>query len=191
MYTGFVVGEAMGSTTALDVAKSFNRNIYQRFGACEILRHDRDPRFMSEVMVEFNRLLHQQQRATLAYRPQENGQQENSVKTVVRSIKMYVDDEEQKDWDELFECLLICLNTSYDHTRKDTPFYLMHGWDAKMAIEAMIPVDQGTTKYTEAKLWRQAITRKYQYARRLALDLQISAKKKRQVNIIIRLLSQI
>jgi len=33
-------------------------------------------------------------------------------------------DPEQRDWDDLAESLMFALNTSYDHTRKETPFFL-------------------------------------------------------------------
>jgi hypothetical protein len=42
-------------------------------GASSLLRHDQDPRFMSEVFTRFRDLLGSRQRATLAYRPQANG----------------------------------------------------------------------------------------------------------------------
>ena len=180
MFTGYVVCDAMRSTTALDVAKSFSRCIYQRFGACEILRHDRDPRFMSEVMKEFNRMIGQQQRATLAYRPQAGGQHENKVKIVVRAVKAYVDDEGQRDWDDKMECLMFCLNTAYDHVRHDTAFYFAHGWDPKTTMESMVAIDQGDKKYAEATEWRRALQRDYSYARQWALDLQIETKDSRK-----------
>lgn len=33
--------------------------------------------------------------------------------------------------------LMFALNTSYDATRRDTPFFLVHGWDARSTISAM------------------------------------------------------
>ncbi|OWZ05082.1 reverse transcriptase [Phytophthora megakarya] len=36
-------------TDALTVTKVFEECIYRRFGAPSLIRHDRDPRFMSEV----------------------------------------------------------------------------------------------------------------------------------------------
>ena len=48
-FTGFVIAKAMNNTSALEVAKAFEENIFRRFGAPSLIRHDRDPRFMSEV----------------------------------------------------------------------------------------------------------------------------------------------
>ncbi|OWY93458.1 reverse transcriptase [Phytophthora megakarya] len=52
-FTGYVMGKAMADTTALRVAQAFEECMYQRFGAPPLIRHDRDPRFMSEVYQSF------------------------------------------------------------------------------------------------------------------------------------------
>jgi len=84
------------------------------------------------------------QRATLAYRPQVNGQQERSVQTRIRSIRAYVAEADQSDWDEHAERLMFALNTSFDATRLDTPFNLIHGWDAqgrfRLCLDPSLPV---------------------------------------------------
>ncbi|OWY95325.1 reverse transcriptase [Phytophthora megakarya] len=47
--------------------------VYRRFGAPSLIRHDRDPRFMSEVFQSFTEMMQSRSRATLSYRPQANG----------------------------------------------------------------------------------------------------------------------
>ncbi|KAG3195690.1 hypothetical protein PC128_g8269 [Phytophthora cactorum] len=48
-FTGYVIAKAMADTSALKVAQAFEGCVYRRFGAPSMIRHDRDPRFMSEV----------------------------------------------------------------------------------------------------------------------------------------------
>ncbi|POM58084.1 Reverse transcriptase [Phytophthora palmivora] len=110
-------------STAQDVAEVYEEQVFRRFGASSMLRHDQDPRFMSEAFTRFRELLGSKQRATLAYRPQANGQQERSVQTVVRSIRAYIAEADQGDWDDHAERLMFALNTSFDATRLDTPFF--------------------------------------------------------------------
>lgn len=83
-----------------------------------MIRHDQDPRFMSEVFREFRALMGSQQRATLAYRPQANGQQERSVQTVSHAIRSYVKEADQSHWDLIAEKLMWAINSSLDNTRK-------------------------------------------------------------------------
>ncbi|GMF64204.1 unnamed protein product [Phytophthora fragariaefolia] len=137
-FSGYVMCKPMRSTTAQDVAEVYEECVFRRFGASSMVRHDQDPRFMSEVFTRFRELLGSKQRATLAYRPQANGQQERSVQTVVRSIRAYIAEADQSDWDDHAERLMFALNTSFDATRLDTPFYLVHGWDAQGTLSAML-----------------------------------------------------
>ncbi|KAJ0391495.1 hypothetical protein P43SY_010994 [Pythium insidiosum] len=136
-FSGFVMSACMSDTSAQSVAEVYDRVVFQRFGASAIIRHDRDPRFMSKVFRCFRTMLGSQQRATLAYRPQANGQQERSVQTVIRSVRAFVEELGQSDYEDIVGRLMFALNTSYDATRKETPFYLAHGWDARTTVRAM------------------------------------------------------
>ncbi|OWY91335.1 reverse transcriptase, partial [Phytophthora megakarya] len=80
-FSGFIMCKAMASTEAQDVAEAYEECVFRRLGASEMIRHDRDPRFMGRVFKHFREMLGSRQRATLAYRPQANGQQERSVQT--------------------------------------------------------------------------------------------------------------
>ncbi|OWY90680.1 reverse transcriptase, partial [Phytophthora megakarya] len=102
-FTGFVIAKAMSDTDALTVAKVFEEGIYRRYGDPSLFRHDRDPRFMSEVFQAFAELINTRSRSTLSYHPQAHGQQVWSVKIVMQSVKVYVEDPLQQDWDEIAE----------------------------------------------------------------------------------------
>ncbi|OWZ00663.1 LOW QUALITY PROTEIN: hypothetical protein PHMEG_00028100 [Phytophthora megakarya] len=82
-FTGYVMGKAMADTTALRVAQTVEEFVYRRFSVPSLIRHDRDPRFMSEVFQSFAEMMQSRSRATLSYWPQADGQQERSVKTVL------------------------------------------------------------------------------------------------------------
>uniref|UniRef100_A0AAV1U787 Chromo domain-containing protein n=1 Tax=Peronospora matthiolae TaxID=2874970 RepID=A0AAV1U787_9STRA len=53
---------------------------------------------------------------------------------------MYVDEVDQRDWDEYAERLTFAINTAQDRIRGDTPFYLIHGWDPRSTLEATLSV---------------------------------------------------
>ncbi|KAJ8556734.1 hypothetical protein ON010_g9229 [Phytophthora cinnamomi] len=149
LFSGYVICKPMGSTTAREVAEACMDRVFQRFGASEMIRHDRDPRFMGG---------------------------ERSVQTVIRA---YVAEPDQSDWDDQVEKLMWALNTSFDATRLDTPFYLVHGWDPQSTVSAMLgPQPVGLDQKT-AYEWRRGVQRQYEYARTWAKDLQAQAKAKR------------
>ncbi|DBA00666.1 TPA: hypothetical protein N0F65_003595 [Lagenidium giganteum] len=101
---------------------------------------------MGAVFKKFNLMMRQKHRATLAYRPLANGKQEYYVQTVIWAIKMYAEDEYQKDWDEYAPRLAMALNTSINASFGTTPFYSVHGWDARTMLDAMVPPLDRITK---------------------------------------------
>ncbi|KAG2838223.1 hypothetical protein PC129_g5931 [Phytophthora cactorum] len=140
----------MSDTSALSVAQVFKECVYRRFGAPSLIRHDRDPRFMSEFYQAFTERIQSRSRATLSYRPQANGQQERSVKSVMTS----------------------------DTTRKETPFYLVHGWDAQTTLRAMTSsLKRGSGRQSDALAWRRDVNRQHEIALTMAKDYQVAEKK--------------
>ncbi|GMF64152.1 unnamed protein product [Phytophthora fragariaefolia] len=147
-FSGFVMCKPIRSTTAQDVAEVYEECVFRSFGASSMVRHDQDPRFMSE--------------------------RERSVQTVVRSIRAYIAEADQSDWDDLF-----ALNTSFDATRLDTPFYLVHGWDAQGTLSAMLGPKPSSIPERTVFEWRRKMQRQYGYVNACAEDLQKKAKRQR------------
>ncbi|GMF23859.1 unnamed protein product [Phytophthora fragariaefolia] len=177
--SGFVMCKPMRSTTAQDVAEVYEECVFRRFASSPMVRHDQDIRFMSEVFTRFQELLGSKQRATRAYCPQTNGQQAQSVRTVVRSIRAYIAEADQSDWDDHAERLMFALNTSFHATRLDTPFYLVRGWDAQGTLSAMLGPKPSSIPEHTAFEWRRKIQRQYSYAIACAEGLQKKAKRQR------------
>ncbi|OWZ00529.1 hypothetical protein PHMEG_00028255 [Phytophthora megakarya] len=131
---------------------------------------------MSEVFQAFaEELIQARSRSTLSYRPQANGQQERSVITVMQSVKVYVEDPLQQNWDEIAERLVFAINNSHAMARKETPFYLVHGWDW-MLIQLC---KRGTGKQSEASAWRREINRQQQVSLEMAKEYQATEKARR------------
>lgn len=138
-FSGFVMFKAMKDTSAMEVSMASMECVFQRLGACEILRHVKGPRFVGNVLTDFNIMMRQRQKTTLSYCLHTNGQQSRSVKTVSAALKVNLCNPKQQDWDNIAKTLMFALNTSYNFTRQVTPFFIFYGWDAKTTIGAMIP----------------------------------------------------
>lgn len=165
LFSGFVVAKASASREAQTVAETYEECVFRRFGASEAIRHDREPGFMADFFRAFNRLIKQRQRATMAYRPQANGTAERMMQTLTRSIKMYVGDAEQRDWDEYAERLVFALNTSFDRARQSTPFYIVHGWHPRSMLEATLALGNNDQRDLQPTRWRFKMQRHYADAR--------------------------
>ncbi|KAE8896622.1 hypothetical protein PF003_g19493 [Phytophthora fragariae] len=102
-----------------------------------------------------------------------------SVQTVIRSVRAYIAEADQSDWDDHAERLMFALNTSFDATRLETPFYLVHGWDAQGTVSAMLGPRPSSVQEKTAYEWLRKFQRDYSYALVCAEDLQVQAKKMR------------
>ncbi|POM65328.1 Hypothetical protein PHPALM_18974 [Phytophthora palmivora] len=71
---------------------------------------------------------------------------------------------------------MFSLDTSFDATRLDTPFYLVHGWDAQGTVSAMLGPRPSTLPERTAYEWRRKFQRDYSYALACAEELQRKAK---------------
>ncbi|OWZ06342.1 reverse transcriptase [Phytophthora megakarya] len=143
MFTGDVMCKPMSSITAQDCAEAYEEVVFRNYGASSEIRHVRDPRFMSRVFRRFSEMMGIQQNATLAYRPQANDQQKRSSQTIMHSIRAYVEEPDQTDWDDHAEKLMHAINASFDATRLDTPFYLLHGWAQNRRTSQNVPRTNG------------------------------------------------
>ncbi|GMF55585.1 unnamed protein product [Phytophthora fragariaefolia] len=128
-------------------------------------------------------MMQSRSRATLSYRPQANGQQERSVKTMIQTVRIYVEDPLQADWDDIVEKLVHAINNSRDSTRQETPFYLVHGCDARSTLKDMNEsIRQGQTNSAEtsdAAEWRREANRQREVDLYLAAEFQRKEKARR------------
>ncbi|POM79026.1 Reverse transcriptase [Phytophthora palmivora] len=164
LFTGYVIAKASASRTAQTVAENYEECVFRLFGASDAIRHDREPGFMSDFFRSFNKIVGQRQRATMAYRPQANGTTERMVGTLTRAVKIC----RSARLGRYAERLSFALNTAQDRIRGDTPFYLLHGWDPRSTLEAMIPLGSTRRGDREPRRWRYRIQKQYQQAREQA-----------------------
>ncbi|ETP52665.1 hypothetical protein F442_02351 [Phytophthora nicotianae P10297] len=69
---------------------------------------------------------------------------------------------------------------SGDTTRKETPFYLVHGWDARSTLRAMSSsLGRGTNRQSDALTWRREVNRQHEVALTMAKDYQAAEKERR------------
>ncbi|OWZ02092.1 hypothetical protein PHMEG_00026406 [Phytophthora megakarya] len=87
--------------------------------------------------------------------------------------------EHPSDWDDHADWLMFALNTSFDATRLDTPFYLVHGWDAQGTVSSMLGPKPSSLPERTAYEWRRKFQRDYGYVRACAWELQKKAKRLR------------
>ena len=152
IFTGFCWAFPMNLTNAQECAKKIMK-VFAQVGPCNTLRHDRDKRFLSSLVDSLRSIWNIHQLATLAYNPKGDGHVERKIGVIQLLLRKLVEDALQRDWESQLDRVCFSLNISYDSERKETPFYLMHGWDPKSALESGLQIP-GDNETTDAKAWR-------------------------------------
>ncbi|GMF49802.1 unnamed protein product [Phytophthora fragariaefolia] len=102
---------------------------------------------------------------------------------MIQTVRTCVEDPLQADWDDIAEKLVHAINNSRDSTRQETPFYLVHGWDARSTLKAMaesIRQDQTNSAETsDAAEWSREANRQRGVALCLAAEFHRKEKARR------------
>lgn len=143
--TRYAETKAVPRGTAAEVASFFVHNIVLRHGAPAVLITDRGAAFTAELLQQVVTLTHTDHRRTTAYHPQTNGLTERLNRTLADMLSMYID-VEHKTWDEILPYVTFAYNTAVQETTEFTPFELVYGRRVTTPLDAMLPVDHGTTR---------------------------------------------
>ena len=115
---------------ALETADTLLRNVYQRFGLPDILISDRGPQFASRTFREMGKLLGIELRMSMAYHLQTDGQTEWLNQELETYLRIYCGNR-PTEWEPLILVLEFAHNNWTHETTKQTPFFLMEGYETK------------------------------------------------------------
>ncbi|GMF33637.1 unnamed protein product [Phytophthora fragariaefolia] len=84
------------------------------------------------------------------------------------------------DWDNIAKKMVHAINNSRDTTRRETPFYLVHGWDAQSTLKSMTStIKQDPANSADAAQWRREANRQREIVLQLAKAYQLAEKAQR------------
>jgi hypothetical protein len=147
--------------TAPQLAQLFTDNVVRLHGLPECILSDRDPRFTASFWKSFWSGLGTSLAMSTSYHPQTDGQTENSNKTLETILRSTVNFE-QTDWDHHLTAAELAVNNSKNATTGYTPFFLVHGYEMRMPLDAAIAplrgADTNATASTTLARWKAALT---------------------------------
>lgn len=135
-FSKWVEAQPLPDKSAHSVAK-FLLSLICRFGCFQICHTDQGREFVNELNTKLFQLAGVSHRISSAYHPQTNGLDEKANQTISRTIIKYVNDQ-QDNWDEYLESILLAYRTSKHASTKYSPFYLMYGRDAVLPVELKV-----------------------------------------------------
>ena len=148
------------SSTWLRVVQN---EIFYRHGIARRLLTDQGGNFISILANCFYDLIGVKKLTSTAYHPETQGLDERFNGTLIRILKMYIN-QYQNDWDIKLPAVLFSYRTAYHESLGDTPFYILYGRDARMPSD--VKFLEGKVKLKQGNL--------SEYRRKVILELQQS-----------------
>ena len=149
-FTKWVEAEAYHSTpTAEEVNAFMMAHFFHKHGIPEVILADNGSNLtVNQLNARLLQDMGAQCKNVTTYHPAANGQVERFNKVICDFLKHYVSDVDHNGWAKFLDATIFAINTSVCTTTGFTPFFLVHGREAKRVIDKRLP-DWTTTR------WRQ------------------------------------
>jgi hypothetical protein len=132
---------------APQVARIFVDQIWRLHGAPLEILSDRDTRFTSSFWQEVYRLIGVKVKMTTAYRPQGDGQSENTNRTMEQILRAYTNNR-QTDWDLHLAACEFAVNDAVHQGTKHSPFSLVYGSHGQPMSQLDLYLESAKSKLT-------------------------------------------
>ena len=121
-------------TSAEDLARLFQDQVWKLHGLPESIVSDRGVQFAAEMMKELNNLLGIQTKLSIAYYPQTDGQTERVNQELEQYLRVFID-HRQKQWPDWLGTAEFMYNNKIHAATKVSPFKVNYGQDPRMGFE--------------------------------------------------------
>lgn len=140
-FTRWAEAFAISDQKTETIASIIVSGIICRHGLPRVIQSDRGSNFVSHLAQQIYAMLGIKRVTTTAWHPQSNGVVERFNGTLKETLSMWVN-EEHTDWDVLLPFALFAYNTSVHQVLHESPFYLLHGRDARLPIDYIVTTTQ-------------------------------------------------
>ncbi len=140
-FTKWIECVALSDQTAETVAKSFIEDWLLRFGRPTFVHSDRGSNFESNLFKEMCALLEIAKTRTTPYRPAGNGQVEHFNKTILHTIRCYLE-KKKRSWDKLLPYVAMAMRATINKSTGFTPNQMVFRQEIAMPIDIMMVVKE-------------------------------------------------
>ena len=139
-FSKHVIGAAIPDQKAETITQFLVEEQFYKTGAPDVILTDNGTEFKNELNAHIISSLGSHLHRTAAYHPAANGQVERINAPVKASIKAMCEDEANNlDWDQYVAPAVFAYNVCVNTTTWFTPFFLQHGREARLTVDAILP----------------------------------------------------
>jgi len=184
VFSSFIILSPIPDKSAEAVAEAYTRDVFSRFGGSQLVLSDNGGEFKNSFFLGINKLLRQTNVFTLPYRPQANGRNERSHKSLLTSIKSYIIEEKTRCWEKNIYLLELAANSQEKIAHGFSPFFLVHNFDPQLPIESLLlssssPKDP-QLKSSAVKKWREERVAECRRLRKFIQNITTQEQEKRK-----------
>jgi hypothetical protein len=143
--TSYAKAYPIPDKTAETVAKAFIQFVSENSCPLNIVS-DRGSEWINNIFQQVVKTLKIKLNLTTAYHPMANGKTER-MNGVIKTCLSHVSSTDQLTWDESIPHVILAINTAYQTSIGDIPFFLFHGRDAQLPYEDLLceqPINYAT-----------------------------------------------
>lgn len=127
--TRYTIVVPLRTKAASEVATALWNNVVCHWGPPEVILSDQGTEFRNSAMKRLAELGNFQHRTTTIYHPASNGLAENHNKQITSILSTIIDGLNPFDWDVHLATAQFALNSAYNRSLGDTPYYAVYGED--------------------------------------------------------------
>ena len=175
--------KAMKEATSENVIEFIYKKIICRHGCPKIILTDRGAYFNNRVVDGLCRKFEIKHKLSSPYHSETNGLVERFNRTLCESLAKVTEKEE--NWDQYIQLILFAYRRIKQNTTKRTPFYMMHGREAKLPTEE---IEKGEINFGKGSTLKRIyelinLEEEHEETRRRIIKSQEKQKRRHDENI--------
>jgi len=171
-YTKYAWAFPVPDMSTETIMKVIMKEIVCVHGAPESILTDRGSSFKSELANAIYALINTKKIQTTSYHPQTNGLVER-MHRMMNDMLSCVCKENDNDWDENIQYIMMSYRKNKQATTGYSPFYLMHGREMKMPIDISIEKEMNDSdEYNDVERYVNVIMERMKKANEIVVSIQ-------------------
>jgi transposase InsO family protein len=156
-FSRYIIVGALPNAQAETTASWLIDNVIYRHGVPEAIHSDQGSEFDNQVMRRVSTFMGINKTTISARHPQGNGICERVHRTLLDTLAKNVSPD-QKDWDLHLQAAVFAYNSSPHSSTGESPYFLMHGRDARSDIDAIIGDGNGGRGQQQQPAQRESLS---------------------------------
>ena len=131
-FSRYIIAKAVPQARSIETI-SFLQDLINHYGLPQTIQTDNGKNFVSQQFKDFTKKYTIRHVTSALYNPKAQGLVERTNRTLSDRLRIYTKD--SSEWDTKLGTIVFAINTNVNKITKETPFYLMHGFEPRTILD--------------------------------------------------------